>query len=167
LGLKPSRKLPQEETSKFDYRASTLTILPDAHYRDMATKDPDISVALSTKTEEASSRYSTDDSTPPVIVLASDKPTKEELNTLRRVPGRLPWTAQTIAFVEMCERLSFCGTIAVFVNFIQQPLPKGSVTGAGFHGQSGALGMGQRPATAITTCKMMSTDLTGWSGEDH
>ncbi|KAF8243080.1 MFS peptide transporter [Wilcoxina mikolae CBS 423.85] len=115
----------------------------------MTTKDPDISVALSTRTE-ASSRYSADDSTP-ATVLAPDEPTEEELKTLRRVPGRLPWTAHTIAFVEMCERLSFCGTIAVFVNFIQQPLPEGSVTGAGFEGQSGALGMGQRPATAITT----------------
>ena len=39
------------------------------------------------------------------------------------------------------------------VNFIQQPLPKGSVTGAGFEGQSGALGMGQKIATALTTCE--------------
>jgi hypothetical protein len=37
------------------------------------------------------------------------------------------------------------------VNFIQQPLPKGSTTGAGFSGQSGALDMGQRASTGLTT----------------
>lgn len=41
------------------------------------------------------------------------EPTEEELATLPRVPGRLPLTAHTIAFVEMCEHLSFCGTISV------------------------------------------------------
>jgi POT family proton-dependent oligopeptide transporter len=39
----------------------------------------------------------------------------------------------------------------VQVNFIQQPLPPGSPTGAGFHdGQSGALGLGQRASTGLT-----------------
>lgn len=39
-------------------------------------------------------------------------------------------------------------------NFIQHPLPKGSRTGAsGIHGQSGALGRGQRSAFAINTFK--------------
>ena len=38
------------------------------------------------------------------------------------------------------------------VNFIQQDLPPGSRTGAGFSGQSGALGMGQRASTGLTTC---------------
>lgn len=71
-------------------------------------------------------------------------PTEEELATLRRVSGPIPWTAFSIAFVEFCERFSYYGTTAVFVNFIQQPLPEGSNTGAGFDGQSGALGMGQR-----------------------
>lgn len=37
------------------------------------------------------------------------------------------------------------------VNFIQQPLPDGSSTGAGHSGQSGALGMGQRASTGLTT----------------
>lgn len=37
------------------------------------------------------------------------------------------------------------------VNFIQQPLPEGSSTGAGFSGQSGALGMGQRASTGLKT----------------
>lgn len=37
-------------------------------------------------------------------------------------------------------------------NFIQQPLPPGSTTGAGgAHGQSGALDKGQRMSTGLTT----------------
>ncbi|KAG9234524.1 putative peptide transporter ptr2 [Amylocarpus encephaloides] len=78
-------------------------------------------------------------------------PTEEDLATLRRVSGIIPWTAYTIAFVELCERFSYYGTTAVFVNFIQQDLPEGSNTGAGFAGQSGALGMGQRASTGLTT----------------
>ncbi|KAE8441308.1 hypothetical protein EG329_005538 [Mollisiaceae sp. DMI_Dod_QoI] len=78
-------------------------------------------------------------------------PTEEELATLRRVSGQIPWSAYTVAFVELCERFSYYGTIAVFVNFIQQPLPPGSTTGAGFAQQSGALDMGQRAAFGLTT----------------
>ncbi|KAJ5569355.1 hypothetical protein N7450_011841 [Penicillium hetheringtonii] len=81
-------------------------------------------------------------------------PTDEELATLRRVSGSLPWTTFTVAFVELCERFSYYGTTAVFVNFIQRPLPDGSTTGAllsGFsNGVPGALGMGQRASTGLT-----------------
>ncbi|KAF8243851.1 MFS peptide transporter [Wilcoxina mikolae CBS 423.85] len=80
-----------------------------------------------------------------------DHPTDNELLTLRRVSGKVPWTAYTVAVVELCERFSYYGTTAVFVNFIQQDLPPGSNTGAGFAGQSGALGMGQRASTGLTT----------------
>jgi POT family proton-dependent oligopeptide transporter len=55
-------------------------------------------------------------------------PTDEEMHTLRRVSGKIPWAAYTIAFVELCERFSYYGTTAVFVNFIQQDLPPGSNT---------------------------------------
>lgn len=37
-----------------------------------------------------------------------DKPTEEELQTLPRVSGQIPWSAYTIAFVELCERLGVC-----------------------------------------------------------
>ncbi|KAL2001710.1 hypothetical protein VTN02DRAFT_1378 [Thermoascus thermophilus] len=77
-------------------------------------------------------------------------PTEEEERTLRRVSDKVPWTAYTIAFVELCERFSYYGTIAVFTNFIQQPLPPGSKTGAGFGGQSGALDKGQRASTGLS-----------------
>ncbi|EWC47154.1 hypothetical protein DRE_03523 [Drechslerella stenobrocha 248] len=78
-------------------------------------------------------------------------PTEEELLTLRRVAGKVPWAAYTIAFVELCERFSYYGVTQVFTNFVQQPLPQGSTTGAGrIVQQSGALGLGQRTATSIT-----------------
>jgi POT family proton-dependent oligopeptide transporter len=77
--------------------------------------------------------------------------TDEDLATLRRVSGKITWIAFTIAFVELCERFSYYGTTIVFTNFIQQPLPRGSTTGAGHEGQSGALDMGQRASTGLTT----------------
>jgi len=79
-------------------------------------------------------------------------PSEEEKFTLRRVPDRIPWNAYLIAFVEMAERFSYYGTAVVYTNFIQQPLPVNSHTGAGgAHNQSGALGLGQRASTGIST----------------
>ncbi|RDW62563.1 hypothetical protein BP5796_10865 [Coleophoma crateriformis] len=78
-------------------------------------------------------------------------PTEEEYHTLRRVSDKIDWWVYTIAVVELCERFSYYGTTVVFTNFIQQPLPLGSRTGAGFGGQSGALNMGQQASTGLTT----------------
>ena len=35
-----------------------------------------------------------------------DEPDEEELQSLRRVSGRIPWLAYSVAFVELCERFS-------------------------------------------------------------
>ncbi|KAA1472584.1 PTR2-domain-containing protein [Dentipellis sp. KUC8613] len=79
-------------------------------------------------------------------------PTLEEAHTLRHVPDSIMWTTYLIAFVELAERFSFYGSTIVFVNFIQQPLPAGSNTGAGgADGQSGALNQGQQTSTGLTT----------------
>lgn len=100
-------------------------------------------------------------------------PTEEDLRTLRRVAGKLPWACYTVTLVELCERFSYYGTIIVckyvfhaiqnkltiaVVNFIQRPLPAHSTTGAlsavnNYHGTPGALGMGQRASTGLTLCK--------------
>lgn len=57
-----------------------------------------------------------------------------------------------IAFIELAERFSFYGSQVVFTNFIQQPMPPGSRTGAaGLNGQAGALGMGQQAANGLST----------------
>ncbi|KAF8872958.1 peptide transporter PTR2A [Infundibulicybe gibba] len=79
-------------------------------------------------------------------------PTEHERQTLRRVSDSIPWNAYLIAVVELAERFSFYGCSVVFTNFIQQPLPDGSHSGAGgANGQSGALGLGQRASTGLTT----------------
>lgn len=40
-------------------------------------------------------------------------PTAEEVETLRRVCGSIPWAAYTIGFIELCERFSYYGTTIV------------------------------------------------------
>lgn len=40
-------------------------------------------------------------------------PTKEELQTLRRTHGHVPFLLYTIAFVELCERFAYYGTTQV------------------------------------------------------
>jgi POT family proton-dependent oligopeptide transporter len=87
--------------------------------------------------------------------IADDMPTNEELHTLRRVSDYIPPRAYTVAFVELVERLSYYGTVQVFVNFIQQKNP-GTSTGKALYpnsanAQPGALGLGQEISTALTT----------------
>lgn len=45
--------------------------------------------------------------------LTSYDVTEEDLRTLRRVSGKIPWPAFTVAFVELCERFSYYGTTVV------------------------------------------------------
>jgi POT family proton-dependent oligopeptide transporter len=51
--------------------------------------------------------------------LEGEEPTAEELVTLRRVSGKIPWTAFTIAFVELCERFGYygCQVLCTFPHF--------------------------------------------------
>ncbi|GAA5979475.1 hypothetical protein JCM10908_002938 [Rhodotorula pacifica] len=78
-------------------------------------------------------------------------PTAEEIATLPHMPGPINFAAFLIAFIELAERFSYYGSTVVFTNFIQQPLPPGSTTGATSTGQAGALGMGQQASTGLTT----------------
>ncbi|VDC06867.1 unnamed protein product [Peniophora sp. CBMAI 1063] len=88
-------------------------------------------------------------------------PTEEEMETLRHVADRVNFSTYLIAFVEAAERFSYYGSTAVFTNFIQQPLPEGSRTGAGGKdGQSGALGKGQQTANGLITFNSMWTYCT-------
>ncbi|KAF7360967.1 putative peptide transporter ptr2 [Mycena sanguinolenta] len=92
-------------------------------------------------------------------------PTEEELATLRRVGDAIPWTAHSIAIVELAVRFSYYGASVVFTNFIQYPLPVGSHTGAGLlNGQSGALGRGQHASTGITTFYDFWCSVTPFAG---
>ncbi|KAL2114660.1 hypothetical protein VUR80DRAFT_2640 [Thermomyces stellatus] len=81
-----------------------------------------------------------------------DKPTEEELRTLRRVPAKLYLPVFTIAFAELCERFSYYGSSVLYTNFVQRPLPEGSNTGASAGTDArvpGALGQGQKAAQGI------------------
>ncbi|KAF2109721.1 POT family-domain-containing protein [Lophiotrema nucula] len=82
-------------------------------------------------------------------------PTEEELTTLRRVPAKIPLKVYTIAFVELCERLSYYGTTAVYSNFIAKKNP-GTSTGKAINpgsdqAQPGALGLGKQVSFSLTT----------------
>ncbi len=50
---------------------------------------------------------------PPGGVGAEDYPSEEELHTLRRVSDHIPIKLFTIAFIELCERFSYYGTVIV------------------------------------------------------
>ncbi|KDR86044.1 hypothetical protein GALMADRAFT_109580 [Galerina marginata CBS 339.88] len=90
-----------------------------------------------------------------------EPPTDEERAVLRRVPDNIPWDSYLIAIVEFAERFSYYGSSVVFTNFIQRPLPPGSRTGAaGLHGQAGALGLGQRASTGLTTFYLFWSFIT-------
>lgn len=89
--------------------------------------------------------------------LVGETPTEEELRTLRRVSGKIPWQIFTIAFVELCERFGYYGCQVLYTNFVQQELPviDGVVQSTGKdprpEGQPGGLGMGQRASFGIGT----------------
>ncbi|PSN62440.1 oligopeptide transporter [Corynespora cassiicola Philippines] len=75
---------------------------------------------------------------------------EDDSRKLRRVSGKLPWSAWSIATVELFNSMSTSGTLVVVVNFLQHPLPPGSETGAAAHGQPGAFGLGQRASTGTS-----------------
>ncbi|CAK7213675.1 hypothetical protein SEUCBS140593_001925 [Sporothrix eucalyptigena] len=95
---------------------------------------------------------------------AGREPTEEELKSLRRVSGKAPFSIYTIAAVEFCERFSYYGVMIVVTNFIQWPMPAGSKAGEAPHGQPGAMGFGQRTATAITTFNVFWQYVTPMMG---
>lgn len=90
-----------------------------------------------------------------IAILNTDyegKPTDEEMESLRRVPGALPTVAYLLCAVEFCERASYYGCATIWVNYINKPLPPGG-NGAGSpapgsQATQGALGLGQQVANA-------------------
>ena len=63
--------------------------------------------------------------------LEGEEPTEEDLRTLTRVSGKIPWSAYTIAFVELCERFGYygCAVLCMFYLFCLQVLVAGIVPG--------------------------------------
>lgn len=66
-------------------------------------------IAPASKEVGASSAVSDDDH----AHLQRQLPSDEEFKQLRRIAGDIPWTAYTVAVVELCERFSYYGTTAV------------------------------------------------------
>ncbi|KAF7760084.1 hypothetical protein Agabi119p4_10760 [Agaricus bisporus var. burnettii] len=125
-----------------------MAAVADGPVLDLAEKHPEVVDDKVNSRDEVSSEVDEVDD----VHAGLEFPTEEERLTLRRVADALPWTAYLIAFVELAERFSFYGSQVVFTNFIQQPLPPGSHTGAaGLIGQAGALGLGQKAATGLNT----------------
>lgn len=52
--------------------------------------------------------------------LVGEEPTTEDLSTLRRVSGSIPWIAFTVAFVELCERFGYygCSVVCMYVHLL-------------------------------------------------
>ncbi|EPY50463.1 PTR family peptide transporter [Schizosaccharomyces cryophilus OY26] len=67
-------------------------------------------------------------------------PTEEELNTLVRIPTRIPYSAWVIVIVELCERFAYYGLTVPFQNYMQYG-PHDNPKGALGLGQSGATGL--------------------------
>ncbi|KAL3489399.1 POT family-domain-containing protein [Aspergillus germanicus] len=83
-----------------------------------------------------------------------DEPTEQELETLRRVAGKLPLAAYTLCAVEFCERASYVGISGIISNFVNRPLPVGGngygAPPKGTQQTAGALGLGTVKANAVT-----------------
>ncbi|KAH7350375.1 peptide transporter PTR2-A [Pyrenochaeta sp. MPI-SDFR-AT-0127] len=102
-------------------------------------------------------------------------PSEEDWRTLRRVYGKVSWMIYIIGIVEMCERFAYYGTTAVFVNFIQKPLPTEGpfpeAGAAGTYGQPGALGMGQRSSTGLVQFNQFFSYIMplvgGWLADEY
>lgn len=103
----------------------------------------------------------------------ADKPTEEELFSLRRVSGPIMWSMWTIAFVELCERFSYYGSSVLYTNFVNHELPKGSNNGAPVgknhpdydeNALPGALGQGPKAAQAISLVNQFFAYITPLMG---
>lgn len=76
---------------------------------------PDDNITTSESNYLSHEKATSSDGTSDVLVGPNGEqyPTEEELKTLKRTYGHVPWLIYTIAFVELCERFAYYGTTAV------------------------------------------------------
>ncbi len=76
------------------------------------------------------------------------------METLRKVPGYIPWACYLVCLIEFAERGSYYGVTGSLSNFIQFSLPEGGngagATKVGTQETPGALGLGLQTASALT-----------------
>ncbi|TFK33263.1 peptide/h+ symporter protein [Crucibulum laeve] len=109
------------------------------------------------------------DDTSSIYIPGSEGVTQHDLDTLRHVADRLPYTAWLVVVVEFAERWTYYGTTNVFNNYIRAPLPRGSKDGSVLRmdrltGVAGALGKGQQTSFAIRTFNTFWVYVTPWVG---
>ncbi|KAF9476780.1 peptide transporter PTR2B [Pholiota conissans] len=102
------------------------------------------------------------------FIEGSEGVTQHDLDTLRHVGDRLPYSAWLVVSVEFAERWTYYGTTNIFNNYIRAPLPRGSTTGAVMfdraNGVAGALGKGQQISFALRTFNSFWVYCTPWIG---
>ncbi|KAF8187138.1 peptide transporter PTR2B [Pholiota molesta] len=102
------------------------------------------------------------------FIEGSEGVTQHDLDTLRHVADRLPYTAWLVVSVEFAERWSYYGTTNIYNNYIRAALPRNSKTGAVVidraSGVAGALGKGQQISFAIRTFNTFWVYVTPWLG---
>ncbi|EDR15520.1 peptide/h+ symporter protein [Laccaria bicolor S238N-H82] len=103
------------------------------------------------------------------IIEGSEGVTQHDLDTLRHVADRLPYTAWLVVIVEFAERWTYYGTTNIFNNYIRAPLPRFSTTGAVIaadraEGIAGALGKGQQISFSIRTFNSFFVYVTPFLG---
>lgn len=85
-----------------------------------------------------------------------DRPTEEEMATLRHIPDIVPARAFLVALVELAERFTYYGLSGLFTNYVNNPYPgvvdgKVSADRANKNFVAGALGMGTQAANGLVT----------------
>ncbi|KAF1356652.1 peptide transport protein PTR2 [Delphinella strobiligena] len=114
------------------------TVVEPQTHKDLAGGDEPIPVIKSEYGVETIAASDADTVTPD-----GDEPTEHELQTLRKVSDKLPWSAFLVAVVELCERFTYYGLSGPFQNYIANSYKDPN-------GLPGAIGLNQDGASGLT-----------------
>ena len=103
---------PRVFGSDFFVHTAKMSALASNEAPIIAQAQVDRAALAGTAMEKHLGRGSVDDTS---LTSSDDDVTDDDLQNLRRVSGKIPWAAFTVAFVELCERFSYYGTTVVCV----------------------------------------------------
>ncbi|KAI2084667.1 peptide transporter ptr2 [Ophidiomyces ophidiicola] len=109
-------------------------VIPESQPSDIVEKVEVVAARESDLDEDHDEKLNTPD---------GEEPNELEKATLRHVSDKLSLSVWLVAIIEFCERFAYYGLSALLQNYVQRPLD-GSLG-------RGALGLGHRGATALTT----------------